>query len=108
MRVTSPAGYPAIKDAADWQPVSSNTPVPSRVENGRQIYEIEIAVTEISSTYGAVPESLPHLPDVNGDGMVDELDLPILIRMMKAGIADSRDLYFFSSWWRKPGPAPIE
>jgi len=58
MRLIYPGDYPTNREAAGVELVSSNAPVPSRIENWRQIYEIEIPFTGISSTYGAVPEWL--------------------------------------------------
>jgi hypothetical protein len=58
VRLVYPAGYPAAKEAIEVSLMSDGTPVPSRIENGRQIFKIEIPFTEIGSTYGAVPEWL--------------------------------------------------
>jgi hypothetical protein len=38
--------------------VDQGTPIPIRIENGRQIYAITAPVSGISSTYGAIPESV--------------------------------------------------
>jgi len=58
MRLLYAPGYPASREAYGVGLMSGNTAVPSRIENGRQIYAITIPFSEIGSSYGAVPESL--------------------------------------------------
>lgn len=55
--LTYPPDYPASKTAAQVKLLSSTIPVPSRIENGRQIYSMTAPITAIGSTYGAVPQS---------------------------------------------------
>jgi len=57
-RLTYPGDYPTNKEAVGVNILSGNTAVPSRIENGKQIYRIEVPITGISSTYGAVPDFL--------------------------------------------------
>lgn len=53
------------REAAAVTLIDDSTPVPIRVENGRQIYAITVPLNEIASTYAAVPRSLVH-PDERG------------------------------------------
>lgn len=56
VKLTYPNDYPANKEAKR-EYLSNNVPVAVRKENGRQIYAVEVPITEISSTYGAAPAS---------------------------------------------------
>jgi PKD repeat protein len=64
-RLTYPAGYPAVKEAASVTTLGAATPTAIRVENGKQIYAISVPYAAIGSTYGAVPQSfVSQLPPV--------------------------------------------
>jgi hypothetical protein len=59
VRFTYPAGYPASMEAATKSLLAGQgAPTPIRIENGRQIYAITAPISGISSTYGAIPESV--------------------------------------------------
>lgn len=64
-RLIYPLGYPIIKDTLSGVPVSSNTPMPVRVENGKQIYAVLAPLTAMGFCYGAVPQGLLSTPTPN-------------------------------------------
>ena len=55
VRLTPPSPGPGDAAVTIAEVLSANTPVPDRVENGRQIYVISAPITQINSTYAAVP-----------------------------------------------------
>jgi hypothetical protein len=57
-RLVHQPGYPENMEATAFALTGSGTPYPIRIENGRQIYAIEVPISGIASTYGAVPKSL--------------------------------------------------
>jgi trimeric autotransporter adhesin len=62
--LTYPADYPANMESVTRLPLpSQSAPVPVRIENGKQIYAITAPITEISSTYGAIPSTLSGIGD---------------------------------------------
>jgi len=50
--------YPLNKEATVFRMSDGGTPFPIRIENGRQIYAVEVPISRIASTYGAIPKSL--------------------------------------------------
>jgi hypothetical protein len=64
VRLTYPPDYPENKEAAGQQVLAGQSPaVPIRIDNGKQIYAITAPITEISSTYGAVPGATSAVED---------------------------------------------
>jgi hypothetical protein len=56
-QLSYPPDYPANKEATTYPIPDGGTPYPIRIENGRQIYAIEVPISAIGSTYGAIPVS---------------------------------------------------
>jgi trimeric autotransporter adhesin len=54
-RLTYPPDYPSNKEAAGVVFLGNDEPVLVRNENGRPIYAVTCPISEINSTYGAVP-----------------------------------------------------
>jgi len=71
-KLTYPADYPANMEAASVTSLGAGTPVPIRIENGKQIYAISVPLTAIGSTYGAVPQSRIAPPAATNPGAVVE------------------------------------
>ncbi len=56
-QLSYPPDYPANKEATGYPIPDSGVPYPIRIENGRQIYAIEVPIHAIASTYRAIPIS---------------------------------------------------
>jgi len=52
-----PPGYPANMEATVYPVPGGGAPYPIRIENGRQIYAIDVPVSSVGSVYGAIPVS---------------------------------------------------
>ncbi|MCX7044217.1 MAG: fibronectin type III domain-containing protein [Candidatus Sumerlaeota bacterium] len=69
--LTYPPNYPATREAAGIERMSTDAPAPIRVENGRQIYAITVPFAQIGATYGAVPKDFRMLPAPTNPGAKD-------------------------------------
>jgi len=85
VKLVYPINYPANMEAVGVELLSTNTAVPVRLENGRQIYAITIPFSEIGSTYGAVPES-----EVLATPTPTEVQTPTLTPTLSAGLWSER------------------
>jgi len=53
--LTYPIDYPVNKEASSVIRIGNDSPMPVRIENGRQIYAITSTIYDLASTFGAVP-----------------------------------------------------